>query len=162
VPHLKQVLGPAPIHHRPPYYLASGHPQHCEFICLSTLPSLQWVSPAEKIVARQCRRLMPDVVLSRVGGVYILNLQIVHGGFCRKIEKLKTEHEFILYSQVGCRIGNWVTTSARHNSTWLNIRRQSSWASCEFNNCMTECFVFFWVGVCPTFNKVSVTVIDRW
>ena len=60
----------------------------------------------------------------------------------------KLEYVGNLSSRVGCRIGNWVTTAvgwvhtARHNSTQLNmfsfqifyqIRRQSSWASCEFN-----------------------------
>ena len=38
----------------------------------------------------------------------VLNLQLVHGGFCRKIEN-RARFEFI--QSVGCRIGNWVTTA---------------------------------------------------
>jgi len=83
----------------------------------------------------------------------VLNSQLVHDGFCRRINK--TEHvDENLSSRVGCRIGNWVTSyDCRrrrvlhyvHRPTQLNstqhfsfqffykIRRQSSWASCEFN-----------------------------
>jgi len=75
----------------------------------------------------------------------VLNSQLFHDWFCGKIENWTIVAN--LPSQVGY-IGNWVTTAdgwvhtARHNSTQLDmfsfqffhqIRRQSSWASCEFN-----------------------------
>jgi len=75
----------------------------------------------------------------------VLNSQLVHDGFGREIENWKCwefiQTSWLHYWKLVPTADGWVPT-ARHNSTWLSvfsfqflnqIRRQSSWTSCEFD-----------------------------
>jgi len=91
------------------------------------------------------------VEFSRVGERQcVLNSQLVHDGFGWKISKLNMLRIYYLSSRSGWKIGSWVTTAdgwvgytlPDATQNWLNmfsfqffyqIRRQSSWATCEFN-----------------------------